>query len=67
MTMFNRPFQLDKANGRIMGVCAGLADYTGIEAVWLRLGLVAATLPGTGVPLLLYIIVGLIADRKPAF
>ncbi|MES2988040.1 MAG: PspC domain-containing protein, partial [Pseudomonadota bacterium] len=27
-------FYLDKQNGKIMGVCAGLADYTGIEAIW---------------------------------
>ncbi|MEM1196968.1 MAG: PspC domain-containing protein, partial [Pseudomonadota bacterium] len=27
----------DKHNGKIMGVCAGVAEYTGIDAIWVRL------------------------------
>ena len=29
----------DKQNAKLMGVCAGLADYTGLDALWWRLGL----------------------------
>ncbi len=28
----------DKQNGKIMGVCAGIADYTGVNVGWVRLG-----------------------------
>ncbi|MFX8731571.1 PspC domain-containing protein, partial [Acinetobacter baumannii] len=28
----------DKVNGKFLGVCAGIADYTGIDALWVRLG-----------------------------
>ena len=60
----NSPFRLDKANGKVMGVCAGLANYTGIETVWIRVAFVAATLLGMGSPVLIYLVIGLIADRK---
>ncbi len=63
--MFNGHFTLDKRNARFMGVCAGLADYLGVETVWLRLGFVLGTLFGFGSLALVYLAIGLIADRKP--
>jgi phage shock protein C len=63
---FNSPFRLDKANGKLMGVCAGLANYTGIEAVWIRVGFVAASLLGFGSPVLIYLVIGLVADSQTA-
>jgi phage shock protein PspC (stress-responsive transcriptional regulator) len=59
----NGPFRLDKANGKIMGVCAGLANYTGVETVWLRVGFVAAAILGFGSPVLIYLIIGLVASN----
>ncbi len=65
MTIFGRPFFLDKHNGRVMGVCAGLADYTGIDVTWLRVGFVAGTVFGAGSLALIYLIIGLVADARP--
>ncbi len=62
----NSPFRLDKANAKVMGVCAGLANYTGIETVWVRVGFLAATLIGFGSPVLIYLVIGLVADSQPA-
>ena len=59
---FNTPFRLDKANGKLMGVCAGIANYTGIESVWVRVGFVAASLIGFGSPVLIYLVIGLVAN-----
>ena len=59
-------FGLDKRRGKLMGVCAGLARWTGIDVVWFRVGFVAATLLGIGFPVLLYLAIGLIADARPA-
>ena len=66
MLTVRRPFRLDKTNGKIMGVCAGIAAFVGIEAMWIRLGFVAAALFGFGTPVLIYLIIGLVADRKAA-
>ncbi|KAB7647855.1 PspC domain-containing protein [Polymorphobacter fuscus] len=63
---FNTPFRLDKANARLMGVCAGIANYTGIETVWIRVAFVAGTLFGFGSLALVYLIIGLVADKQPA-
>ena len=59
---FNTPFRLDKANAKLMGVCAGIANYTGIESVWIRVGFIAASLIGFGSPVLIYLIIGLVAN-----
>ena len=41
-----KTFYLDKANGKLMGVCAGIANYTGWDANLIRIGLVLVTLLG---------------------
>ncbi len=58
-------FYLDKRNGRFMGVCAGIADYTGFDVLWVRVGTVIATLFGFPFPLIAYLIIGWVADAKP--
>jgi phage shock protein C len=61
-----RKFQLNKRDGKLMGVCAGLADYTGIDPLWIRIATVLAVLAGFGSLLLVYLIVGLAANDQPA-
>ena len=61
---FNAPMLLDKQHGKLLGVCAGLANYTGIEVVWWRVGFVVATLIGFGFPILLYLVIGLVANSQ---
>ncbi len=47
-----------------MGIAAGLADYTGIDVLIIRLALIVATLITGPVLILLYILTGwLAADR----
>jgi len=57
-----RGFRLNKTNGKFMGVSAGIADYFGWDVTLVRVGWVAATLITGGVPILLYLAIGLIAD-----
>lgn len=58
-------FYRDKLNGKFLGVCAGIADYTGVDVLWVRIGMVLFTLStGFGIPL--YIILAMVADKKPA-
>lgn len=53
---------LDQANKKILGVCAGLANWTGMDVMIVRLLFVAATLIGVGSPILIYIALGLILN-----
>jgi phage shock protein C len=59
----SRALMLDKSNGKILGVCAGLANYFNLDAMWIRLGFVAAALVGFGSPILIYLVIALIANR----
>jgi phage shock protein PspC (stress-responsive transcriptional regulator) len=58
----SRGFRLDKGQGKIFGVCAGIGNYFGIDAMLVRIGFVAAALFGFGAPVLIYIAIALIAD-----
>ena len=60
-----RKFYLDKVEGKILGVCSGLADYTGINALWIRVGAVMLTLFVSFFTIPLYIVTALLADNKP--
>lgn len=57
-------FYRDKQNKKLMGVCAGIADYTGISSIWIRLAAIGLTFTG-GWIIPLYFIVGFLADKKP--
>jgi phage shock protein C len=59
-------FYRDKQNGKIMGVCAGIADYTGVDVLWVRLGAIALVLMGAGIVIPAYFIAGFFANKKPA-
>jgi phage shock protein C len=58
-------FYLDKKHGKVMGVCAGLADYTGFDVTLVRILFVLAVFMGGGALLPVYFIAGFIADDKP--
>lgn len=59
-------FYLDKKNKKWLGVCAGIADYTGIDVILVRVGVVFLTLIG-GFPwtLIAYWIAAWMAPVKP--
>jgi phage shock protein C len=44
MNMRGRKFEIDRANGKLAGVCAGFANMTGIDVTIVRVGLVLLTL-----------------------
>ena len=61
-------FYLDKTNGKFLGVCAGIADYTGIDVLFIRIGFVLlnfATGFFGGMGLVAYFVVAWLADKKP--
>ena len=65
MSVRRTRFYLDKRNKRFMGVCAGIADYFGWDATWVRIAAVVATVAGVGFLPFVYLAIGWIADPKP--
>jgi len=59
-------FYRDKRNGKFLGVCAGIADYTGFDVTLVRICLVAAIIMGSGAPLLIYFIAAMMTRDKPS-
>lgn len=57
-----RAFALDPANGKVFGVCAGIAHYFGINPMLVRIAFAAGTILGLGSLILVYLAIALIAD-----
>lgn len=58
-------FYRDKRNGKIMGVCAGIADYTGFDVSLVRIAFLAALFMSGGSILPFYFIMGWLSPDKP--
>lgn len=60
----NGRFILNRQQGKVMGIASGLADWTGIDVLIIRLALIVGMLITGPVVVLLYILTGwLAADR----
>lgn len=56
----------DKHNAKLMGVASGIADYTGVNALWVRLGMVGLSIFALGpFGILAYLIAGFVLKKKP--
>ena len=64
MTSERTTLYRDKQNAKLMGVCSGIADYTGVNALWVRLAFLVLVFT-TGFALPLYFIAGLLLNKKP--
>ena len=60
----NGRFLINRQDAKIMGVAAGLADWTGIDALLIRLGLVAALLLTGPLVILFYVLTGWLATAR---
>ena len=58
-------FYRDKRNGKVMGICAGIADYTGFDANLVRVCFLAAVFMSGGSVLPFYFIAGFVTPTKP--
>jgi phage shock protein C len=60
----NGRFLINRRDAKLMGVAAGIADYSGIDPTVVRLALVAATLIAGPLMILFYLLTGLLAPRQ---
>ena len=58
-------FYLDKRNGKIMGICSGIADYTGFDVNLVRVCMIAAVFMSGGGVVPFYFIAGFVTPTKP--
>jgi phage shock protein C len=58
-------FYRDKRNGKINGICAGIADYTGFDVTLVRICMIAALFLSSGSVIPFYFIAGWISPVKP--
>ena len=57
----------DKDGGKLAGVCAGVADYTGINPFWVRFGFIASLFtPLSAITVPAYIVMWMLLSKKPA-
>ena len=60
----NGRFLINRGDAKVMGVAAGLADYSGVDPTIIRLVLIALTLVTGPVMILFYVLTGLLAPRQ---
>ncbi len=58
-------FYLDTQHAKWKGVCAGIADYTGIDISIVRIAMVLGTVLGSGALIIVYFAAAWIAPVKP--
>ena len=60
----NGRFLINRRDAKVMGVAAGLADYSGVDPTMVRLGLVALTLLTGPVMIFFYVVTRLLAPHQ---
>jgi phage shock protein C len=60
----NGRFLINRRDAKVMGVAAGIADYTGVDPLVIRLAFIALTLVTGPVVLLFYVLTGWLAPHQ---
>jgi len=65
MTSERTTLYRDKQNAKLLGVCAGIADYTGVNTFWVRLGFLVLLFTVAPILLPAYFLAGMLLNKKP--
>lgn len=57
----------DSHHAKLMGVCSGIANYTGIDHNWIRIGAVVSIFITGGWSIPAYFIAGFVLNKKPPY
>jgi phage shock protein C len=60
----NGRFLLNRREAKVLGVAAGIADYTAVDPLLIRLGLVALTMLTGPIVILFYLLIGWLAPQQ---
>ena len=61
----NTRFYLDKQHGKFLGVCAGIADYWGVDVTMVRIGTVISPFVIGPLVFLAYFLIAFMAPNRP--
>lgn len=65
MTAARTKYYLDKQHAKFLGVCSGIADYTGVDVTWVRVGFSVLTLFVFPPLFFVYFLIAMFASAKP--
>lgn len=57
----------DSMHAKLMGVCSGISEYTGVNRGWVRLGAVVSVFVTGGWSIPAYFIAGCVLKKKPPY
>ncbi len=60
----NGRFLINRQQGKVLGVAAGLADWTGLDPLVVRLGLIALVLVTGPLAILFYLLTAWLAAKR---
>ena len=60
----NGRFLINRQDGKVLGVAAGVADYSGVDPLVIRLAMIAATLITGPVMILFYLLTAWLAPAE---
>lgn len=66
MSAARTKFYLDKQNRKWLGVCSGIADYTGVDITIVRIATALLTIATSGNLIIAYLVIAWIANNKPS-
>lgn len=64
MNPHRKPFRIDRENGKVLGVCAGLAEHFGMDVGLVRAGMIVSAILTFPLVAFGYFVVALVADQK---
>ena len=66
MNRWDKRLYLDKFNGKLFGVCAGLGDFAGLNSMWPRLAVIVLLFtPVSPLVIIGYFVLAIVLPKKP--
>lgn len=64
MEKHRAPFRIDRENGKVLGVCAGIAEHFDVDVTLVRVGMAVAAFMTFPMVVIGYFLTAMIVDKK---
>lgn len=65
MEKHRAPFRIDRENGKVLGVCAGIANHFDVDVTLVRVGMTVSALFTFPLVVLGYFLIAMVVDQSP--